>query len=186
VNSALDFRTQVESVLAYLKEARYVWSEDEKEFVRAETFWSLRVRKGDSDVKLKLDFVNDVPAHFGGFTKTAIFDRTDSIRNILSNKLSALFRFAAKDVADIREIALHERFFWPDIAGEACQKDTGVDLPMFGEMLETIRPVDFQEIHWTEDIPWERFIADVKVIAHDMVFCKDNSLACSDGRGKDT
>jgi hypothetical protein len=177
VNDDPDFRAQVEAVLAKLKETGYAWSESKTEFIRAETFWSLKVMKGDSGVKLKLDFVNDIPAHFGGFTETPVFTKTDSIRNMLSNKLSALFRFAAKDVADIREIALHEQFNWPEIAREASQKDAGVDLPMFGEMLETMRPIDYETIQWTRDVPWERFYGDIRIIARDMVFCADNSLA---------
>ncbi|MDR2795336.1 MAG: hypothetical protein LBB47_01330 [Spirochaetaceae bacterium] len=51
---------------------------------------------------LKLNFINDTAPHFGGLQKTPVLDRTDSVRNILSNKFSALFRFAGKDVVDIR------------------------------------------------------------------------------------
>jgi hypothetical protein len=178
VNASDTFDDQLNLVLARLREEGFLWdSESNTDFLRNKGFCTFKTWRGSEDVKLKLDFVNDIPAHFGGFTKTALFDKTDSIRNILSNKLSALFRFAAKDVADLREIALHERFSWPDIAAEAGQKDAGVDLPMFGEMLETIRPVDYAEIHWTEDIPWERFIADIKTMSRDMIFCADNSLA---------
>jgi hypothetical protein len=41
---------------------------------------------------------------------------------MLSNKLTALFRFAAKDVADIREIALHEKVDWRLAINDAGKK----------------------------------------------------------------
>jgi hypothetical protein len=45
-------------------------------------FLTLVVR-GDPypDTALKLDFVNDVAAHFGDISATKVFARTDSIRN---------------------------------------------------------------------------------------------------------
>jgi len=49
---------------------------------------------------------------YGEIGKTELFYRTDSIRNILSNKLSAIFRYAAKDIADIREIAWVKKPDW--------------------------------------------------------------------------
>ena len=36
---------------------------------------------------LKIDFVNDVPYHYGDIKRSSIFHRIDSWRNILSNKL---------------------------------------------------------------------------------------------------
>jgi len=181
VNASESFDDQLNMVLSRLQEAGFHWDENSKtDFLRNKGFCTLKTWKNTGNVSLKLDFVNDIPVHFGDCVSTPVFGRTDPVRNILSNKLSALFRFAAKDVADIREIALHEKFSWPQAASEAAQKDAGVDLPMFGEMLETIRPVDFAEINWIADVPWERFIADVKTIARDMVFCGENSLACQD------
>jgi len=66
----------------------------------AKNFTTLKVRK-DSDILLKLDFVNELVPHYGEVIETDLFYRTDSIRNMLSNKLSAIFRYAAKDIADI-------------------------------------------------------------------------------------
>jgi hypothetical protein len=121
--------------------------------------------------------VNDVAAHFGGFLKTPLFDKTDSLRNILSNKLSALFRFEAKDLADIREIALHEKFNWQEIGDEASQKEAGLDLPLFAETLVTVRKQDYESILWIKQVPWEQFHADMEKIASDMLHCTNNTLA---------
>jgi len=99
------YNEQLDIVLAILDENGYSW-DITKGFIRAENFTTISLKK-DSTI-LKLDFVNDLVPHFGGVVKTDLYYRTDSIRNILSNKLSAVFRYAAKDIADIREIALHE------------------------------------------------------------------------------
>ena len=116
---------QLDKVLAMLREDGYIWN-TEKEFTRAKDFTTLKVRK-NVDVLLKLDFVNDKVPHYGEIIKTDLFYRTDSIRNMLSNKLSAIFRYAAKDIADIREISLHETIDWTEIIFEARQKEAGLE-----------------------------------------------------------
>lgn len=44
----------------------------------------------EQDVFLKLEFVNDVPFHFGGFRSFGVYKRVDNLLNILSNKITAL------------------------------------------------------------------------------------------------
>lgn len=102
---------QPDIVLAMLKENGFAWITDGI-FITDKNFTTLIIRKND-DIPLKLDFVNDLSVHFGGLNKTNLFYCTDSVRNILSNKITAVFRYAAKDAADIREIFLHIRsFYW--------------------------------------------------------------------------
>jgi len=67
--------------------------------------------------------------------KTAIF-------GILSNKLSAIFRYEAKDIADIREISLHETINWETIIQEARQKEAGIELPYITEIMCQCRKVN--------------------------------------------
>lgn len=55
---------------------------------------------------LKIDLVNDVAAHVGSFVEAPLFPRVDNFRNMLSNKLSALYRHEPKDVADLKQICL--------------------------------------------------------------------------------
>jgi hypothetical protein len=118
---------------------------------------------------LKLDFVNDVAPHFGSITGTELFDRIDSIRNILSNKLTALFRFAAKDVADIREIAIHESIDWPGIIGEAREKEAGIELPVVSDILVGMPQCEYDNILWIKNPGWETFKSDIDKIAYTML-----------------
>jgi predicted nucleotidyltransferase component of viral defense system len=68
------------------------------------TFATLHILKtgGQSKLKLHLDFINEKHSvHFGGFHSAERFSKIDSLRNILSNKISIVSRQEPKDIADI-------------------------------------------------------------------------------------
>jgi hypothetical protein len=95
----------------------------------------------------------------------------------LSNKLGAIFRFAAKDIADVREIARHEDFLWSDIISEAREKDSSVETEIIAEIIGSFPKPEFEKIKWREPAPsWEKFSADIQIIVDDMVNCRENSL----------
>ncbi|GHU65280.1 hypothetical protein AGMMS49983_12730 [Clostridia bacterium] len=176
VNHDGDFPEHVNLVLAKLKENGFVWDADSG-MVKSETFTSVHVRRTGTDALLKIDFVNDVVPHYGSFIQADFFPRLDNVRNILSNKIGAVFRFSGKDIADIREIALHESFAWADVISEARNKDGGVEATVVGEILRTVPLSAFEEIRWSGPAPdWDSFIDDVGKIAHDLVSCGENSL----------
>jgi predicted nucleotidyltransferase component of viral defense system len=54
-------------------------------------FFLIRTLESET-IELKIDVVNDVASHDGEFEEDATMGRLDSWRNILSNKLSAIFR----------------------------------------------------------------------------------------------
>jgi hypothetical protein len=143
------------------------------EIIRDINFTSFKIRWAKTDTALKLDFVNDLVPHFGELQKTALFDRTDSIRNILSNKLTALFRYAGKDVADIREIALHESINWVEIIREAREKELGLEIPIICEILNGMPREEFEQINWTRNPGWDLFRGDIEKIVFDMINCAE-------------
>ena len=168
VNRDLAYDEQVDIVFAKLQEEGFFWDNADG-FVKAPDFRSLKVRWNKSDAVLKLDFVNDSTPHFGDFAKADFFYRIDPVRNILSNKLGAIFRLAGKDVADIREIALHESVNWSEIINEARQKDAGVELPYIAEILKAIPRKEFENVNWTTNPGWETFQKDIEKIVFDMM-----------------
>jgi len=168
VNDDDGYTAQVKEVLSKLKEDGFRW-DTERDFVSAESFTTLKVRPGNSETVLKLDFVNDIAPHFGGFADTSLYSKTDSIRNILSNKLTAIFRFAAKDVADIREIARSEKVDWSQAISDARQKDGGIELYYVAQILTGIPEKEYEKINWVKKPGWESFKADVDRIAYDML-----------------
>jgi len=113
--------------------------------------------------------VNDVASHFGDIVKTELFVRTDSIRNMLSNKLTALFRFAAKDVVDIREFALHERIDWQQAISDARYKEAGLEIPIICDIIQGMPQSEFETIAWTRKPDWQEFRSDIDRIVHEMI-----------------
>jgi hypothetical protein len=168
VNNDSDYNEQTDIVFAHLREEGFFW-DDSRDFTKAPSFRSLKVQWNKSDIFLKLDFVNDLTPHFGDFTTTDFFNRIDPVRNILSNKLGAIFRLAGKDVADIREIALHESVNWPEIINEARQKDAGVELPYIAEIIKTMPRSEFEGVNWIINPGWETFKKDIDKIVFDML-----------------
>jgi hypothetical protein len=177
INKSDRFDEQADLILATLREGGFSWPEHEH-FLRNKTFITIEVHSPEYNAKLKIDFVNDSVPMFGEVQNTAFFPRVDSKRNILSNKLSAIFRSEGKDVADIRELALHEKFNWPQMINEGREKDGGLELALLSRMLETVPEWAYKKVIWHDPVPtWEQFKADIDIIAHDMINCVDNSLA---------
>jgi len=170
INQSQTYNEQLDKVLAMLKEAGFSWSIKD-DYTRAENFTTIKVTK-DNNVFLKLDFVNDLVPLYGSIIKTDLFYRTDSIHNMLSNKLSAIFRYAAKDIVDIREIALHEKINWSLTINEAREKEAGLELVYISEILTTMPKSEFETIAWTKKPSWEEFRADIDKIVLDMMSCK--------------
>ena len=95
LNNDSNYIEQVNLILAALKRDGFIPVET-SEFIRREAFTSLYIKHSNWNCELKLDFVNDISAHFGEITATELFYRVDSVRNILSNKVTALYRCEAK------------------------------------------------------------------------------------------
>lgn len=119
---------------------------------------------------LKLDFVNDIPFHSGNIIESDLFIRTDSIINILSNKISALGRLAPKDVIDIIFIADSYSFDWKDIIHDAAEKDVWVNPPGVAEILEQFPVARAAEIIWKMAPPSESWLkAALEIIIRDLL-----------------
>ena len=145
--------------------------------VRGKDFTQLfMVDKKNPEVELNIDLVNDVAAHYGRIIDVPILGRIDSMRNILSNKLTALFRSEPKDVVDIQAIAKIEAFNWKSIVNEAKSKEAGVEPEVVYDLLMSFPIKHLDDIKWIkrpEDIDFEQ---DVKTIANDILFGRENSL----------
>ena len=168
LDNSTAYDEELNAVLALLREQGFFWN-TQKDYVRDKDFATIKVGHGNADTMLKLDFVNDMVPLFGEIQKTTLFNRTDSIRNILSNKLTAIFRYAAKDIADIREIALHEKIIWPDIIQEARQKEAGLELIYISEILSSVPRDEFEAIAWIIKPDWEAFRNDINRIVYEML-----------------
>ncbi|MGI5092384.1 nucleotidyl transferase AbiEii/AbiGii toxin family protein [Treponema socranskii] len=175
VNCDAAFAAHTESVLADLKKNGYTW-DSEIDFIKTVDFYSVTVHHSDFDCKLKIDFVNDVPSHFGAIVATDFFYRTDSVRNILSNKITAVFRFAGKDIADIYEICRHEHFNWGDVFKEVREKEVGIEPVEVSEIISGLPEKEFNNIKWMKRYAFSSFKNGIERIAKDMLALRDNTL----------
>jgi hypothetical protein len=175
-----NFRSWVLAVLCNLRMRGL--SYDERGLSMLGSFVSIYLKDPESEIETKVDFVNDIGVHYGGFNESALYPKVDSVRNILSNKIGAVFRLSGKDIADIRAIALHETFDWAEIITEARNKDGGVDAGAISEIILSTPRQAFDDVIWTEPFPsWDAFQHDIGIIARDIASCAENSLHDREG-----
>ncbi len=170
-----EFRSQTDKVMSAFQSSGYVISSGD--FLISEDFISLFLESRlYPEVRLKIDFVNDVAKRFGAITETDVYYRTDDWSNILSNKLCALLRLEAKDFADIWVIAENRKFNWDRILNEAREKEMGLDPYVLAGLLKSIPKDRFDAVKWIEQPSWDEFMSDIERIVYDLLRGKDNSL----------
>ncbi len=143
----------------------------EKDYSRLFVFESAR-----HEVALKIDLINDVASHYGNIVDVPIFGRIDSIENILANKLTALLRTEPKDVTDIHIIAMLYEFNWQEVVIQAKMKEVGIEPNLIYDLLLSF------PLHYLDNIKWIikpnkiTYQQQLKKIADDILFGRDNSL----------
>jgi len=128
-------------------------------------------------VTLKVDLVNDVAPHYGTIEWDDTLGRVDSWRNILSNKVSALYRVEAKDVIDLWTLARIKTFNWAEILREASSKEAGLDPVVLYDLLKSFPKEELSTIKWIDRRPDEEIIlGDLSVMADELFEGQENSL----------
>ncbi len=170
VNHAGDFRYQVKKALESLRRGGIAFEQG----TAADTF--VRILARNEETLLKIDFVNDVAFHCGDFQEASFYPRIDHWRNILSNKLCALSRREPKDMADVLFIALSFPFSWPDIFGEARQKDLWVE-PLEISKIILDFPVNLMgAVKWAKPANQDVCTAALQMLHLDIFHGRINSL----------
>jgi len=129
-------------------------------------------------VRLKVDLILDVPSRYG---ELQLINNVlvDSLRNILSNKLAALWgREEPRDAADLLCLSRQMAFLWPEVLAEAQSKDRfEVD-----DLIYRLRSFPLGEL---DSVPWstprdpEADTRDWQVLLSDLTRGRSNSLASS-------
>ncbi len=171
MNENPKFREQTKEIITALrnKDLLVEISVADSSFVR------LFVNK--ANCSLKIDLINDVPYRNGVPQPTNLFKKTDTMINILSNKLTALSRLAAKDVVDIVYISRNTVFDWQDIFNDAWQKDLWINPIEASKILDQFPISKLDEIIWEDVKPLENdFNTSLQQIIKDILEGKKNSL----------
>jgi predicted nucleotidyltransferase component of viral defense system len=175
VNADLNFKTNCDKILSVLKE-RSGWKTEVGTV--AETFVRLMLEK--EGAFLKVDLVNDIRFHWGGFQECSIYYRVDNQRDILSNKLRSLSRRDIKDLADILFIAQTYEFEWEEIFEDAKQKDLWVDPLEICKIIDECPLELFRNIKWISSVNIEELHVSLKILRDDIFWGRGNSLAKAD------
>lgn len=171
VNRSPDFRDQVGKALEALRRGGIAFEVG----TAADDF--VRILARQEEMPLKVDFINDVAFHYGDLQEAAFYPRIDHWRNILSNKLCALSRLEPKDIADILSIAGRFSFDWPEIFGEARQKDLWVEPLEISKMIQEFPADLLAAVKWVQPVDPDLFVADLNAIHLDIFHGRANALA---------
>jgi hypothetical protein len=130
----------------------------------------------DEKIGLKIELVNDIAFRYGDVVNDPAIGRIDSWRNILSNKLSAIFRYEAKDIADIWIIARNKMFAWPDIIHETKTKEGGTDPIVIFNILKSFPENLISTVKWRIPVDPVTFRKELDQIADDILEGTENRL----------
>jgi len=171
LNGSESFKDQAETVVKNMPQLNLKF-----EILQADEGF-LRIIITDKSCSLKLDFVNDVPFRKGKPVSTLLYRLTDTPENMLSNKITALSRFAAKDVVDLVYLSGQFSFNWTEIISDASQKDMWVNPVEASKVLDDFPLEKLDEINWTNDPPDRQwFKSRLDIIIRDILQGSQNSI----------
>lgn len=170
VNNHPDFKNQCKRIIDLLKQSKQKFEIT----TTADTFLRIMIENGQ--ILLKVDFVNDVPFHYGGFEQSKIYNRVDNWRNILSNKICALSRYEPKDIIDIIFIARRYSFNWENIFEEAREKDLWAEPLKICKIIKEMPHGSLQKIKWISAINEDRLFNDINNLHNDIFYGNMNLL----------
>ena len=130
----------------------------------------VRLHITENNTVLKIEIINDVPAHIGKIIDHPILGRLDSAENILANKITALFgRDEPKDLVDIwgfcflEDISLHEAIT------NAQSKAAGIFPADLARILCSAKESDLEAIRWINKPPVKQFISQLNNLGEGLV-----------------
>jgi len=136
--------------------------------IRDDRFY--RFLLSQQQIELKIELVNDVPAHIGKIENHPELGRLDSKENILANKVTALLgRNEPKDLADIWGFCCKLDLSLTEAITNAQSKAAGIFPPDLARVLDSVTYEDWQVIRWINPPEPDKFIADLKDLAEKLI-----------------
>jgi hypothetical protein len=121
-----------------------------------------RLVLSENEVTLKLEFVNDVPAHVGEIQPHLILGRIDTAENILANKVTAVLdREEPKDFADIWGLCTVKGLSLKEAITGAQGKAIGIFPADLARVLCSIQRSDWEAVRWIHAPPVDVFLSQV-------------------------
>ncbi len=126
-----------------------------------------------NEVALKMEFVNDVPAHVGEIQSHPILGRLDTAENILANKVTAVLdREEPKDFADIWGLCAIKGLSLKEAITGAQGKAIGIFPADLARVLCSIQRSDWEAVRWIKAPPVDVFLSQVNQLGENLVLRK--------------
>jgi nucleotidyltransferase AbiEii toxin of type IV toxin-antitoxin system len=125
----------------------------------------VRLTATEADISLKIEMVNDVPAHVGALTRDPVLGLLDSAENILANTLNAVVdRKEPRDFADIWGFCCRLGLSCEAALEGAQSKAAGLFPADVARALLSVNEADWELVRWDEAPECNRFIADLTAL----------------------
>lgn len=173
VNSDNSFKKYVELIEREIKASAYRC----EVVTRANDFVRMNLFNQSESSLLKVDLVNDIEYHYNGFELSETLGRVDNIRNILSNKVSAIPRLEVKDFVDVIFICKKIEFSWKEVVEDAEKKDAWVNPLDLSRYFSTTDISLLDRINWINKPDFEDMKHSFDRIANDILNGSNNSLS---------
>ena len=133
----------------------------------------VRLTVTEGDVILKVEMVNDVPAHVGELKRDPVLGLLDSPENILANKLTAVVdRREPRDLADVWGFCCRLGLSC-EVALEGAQSKAGGLFPAdVARALLSVTEDDWQLVRWSDPPESDRFIDDLKSLGERLLLLR--------------
>ena len=119
---------------------------------------------------LKIEMINDVPAHIGPIAVHPQLGRIDSAENILANKITAVVsREEPKDLADIWGFCMQMGLSLTDALENAHSKAAGIFPADVARVLLSATEADWQLIRWIDAPPVVHFLQDLRALGESLI-----------------
>jgi Nucleotidyl transferase AbiEii toxin, Type IV TA system len=125
----------------------------------------VRLTVTERDVSLKIEMIDDVPAHVGELRRDPVLGLLDSAENILANKLTAVVdRREPRDLADIWGFCVQLGLSCETAIENAQSKAAGLFPADVARALLSVTADDWRLVRWSDPPDSAKFIADLKAI----------------------
>ena len=157
-----------------------LWTDRIIQTLTQQPSWQVRVELRDlrfvrltvirNGFPLKIEMINDVPAHIGPITVHPQLGRIDSAENILANKITAVVsREEPKDLADIWGFCMQMGLSLTDALENAHGKAAGIFPADIARVLLSATEADWQLIRWIDAPPVVDFLRDLRILGEALI-----------------
>lgn len=130
----------------------------------------LRCTVASTEVTMRIELVNDVPAHVGNVVEHPTLGRLDTPENILANKITAVIdRDEPKDLADIWGFCSKMGLSLTAAIEDAHSKAAGIFPADLARVLCSATEKDWEAIRWIQVPPVEQFISDLRKLGEGLI-----------------